>query len=240
MLPPETDKAWKALKEDTLLSGGILVGGTALTLQIQHRISEDIDILFPTTKLPRQKLQLLLNKLNTEGWKVEPNDNPAALDEFGSAGMELADFQQDFLLNGKTKLSFFVSDEHTQRLIESKANVSGVRIAGLTELFALKAVLTSQRSKSRDWLDLYLLMRHHGFTIHDYAAAYAKAEMTSALETGLTRLCSGTPSSADEGYFSLLKSPPSLEEMATYFRQQRDLYEQHLAAVAIKSRSEVK
>lgn len=142
----------------------------------------------------------------------------------------------DYLLNSKTKLSFFVSDEHTQRLIEQPpfASDEGVRVAELKELFALKAVLTSQRSKSRDWVDVYLLLRDHGFTIHDYAAAYAKADMITALDAGLARLCSGKPDSADEGYASLLSLPPSLDQMTAYFLQQRDLYEQHLASEALK------
>jgi hypothetical protein len=47
VLPPETDRIWTFLKEQPSLSGFVLIGGTALALQIAHRRSEDLDLAYP-------------------------------------------------------------------------------------------------------------------------------------------------------------------------------------------------
>ena len=93
------------------------------------------------------------------------------------------------------------------------------------ELFRAKGLVSAQRSKTRDWLDLYLLLRGHGFTIADYAAAFREAGAASQCDIGLTRLCSGQPQRDDEGYRHLLENAPTLEQMTKFFRQQRDQFE---------------
>ena len=57
MLPPETDRIWTFLKEQPSLSGFVLIGGIALALQIAHRRSEDLDLAYPESRLPRVRFQ---------------------------------------------------------------------------------------------------------------------------------------------------------------------------------------
>lgn len=45
-LPAETRQLWLALMHEPLLRGFVLIGGTALTLRIGHRLSEDLDFAY--------------------------------------------------------------------------------------------------------------------------------------------------------------------------------------------------
>lgn len=234
MLPDETQRAWDCLKNEPLLSDATLIGGTALALRIHHRLSEDLDFIFTTPQLPRIKIDFLVKKMEAQGWSFLRNDNPAAEDEFVNAGMDLHDYQQDFILNGTTKLTFFTAERDARSLLvsSSSGSESGPRIAEMGELFDLKAIVSAVRSKTRDWLDLYILMRDYGYGIAEYEQAFVKAENVLAYDIGLNRLCSGVPSASDEGYFSLMENPPKLSAMTEFFRQQRDLYEQRQAELA--------
>ena len=138
-------------------------------MQIGHRLSEDLDFVYPQVKLPRKRLDALRHAAAAGGFEFIANDNEAALQEFTVSGMELHDFQQDFLVNREVKVSFFAADEPLRKILALSADPKErVHIATLSECFRAKALVSAVRSKSRDWLDLYLLMREHGFSIHDY------------------------------------------------------------------------
>jgi hypothetical protein len=105
-----------------------------------------------------------------------------------------------------------------------------LRIASLKELFRAKCLVSAARSKTRDWIDLYLLLRDHGFTLRDYHAAFVEAGVAAQCDIGLSRLCSGVPQRDDEGYAHLMPNPPSLEAMKQFFIAQRDRLEIDWAA----------
>lgn len=231
-LPPETERLWAFAREQSALGGFVLIGGTALAIHLGHRVSEDLDFAWVEPRLPRTRLEAFRRVAAEAGFLLQPHDDPAALDEFSIAGMELHDYQQDYLVNAKVKLSFFTADEPLSRVLGTPATIDVPVIASLSQLFKSKCLVTASRSKTRDWLDLYLLMRDHGFSIHDYAAAFREAGIPGYLDTGLARLCSGRPSAHDEGWQHLLDHAPSLEEMRDYFIAQRDFLESDAAARA--------
>ena len=135
------------------------------------------------------------------------------------------------------KVSFFTADP-AQKRIFSKPSETKVRIASLTELFKSKALISAARSKTRDWFDLYLLMRDHGFTIRDYRSAFQEAEISSQCDIGLSRLCRGMPQRNDEGYAHLLSNPPALEEIRLFFIKQRDLLEIETASEIVPRKAD--
>ncbi len=51
-LAPETRSVWERLAGDHALGGVVLIGGSALTMHIAHRISEDLDFIIHSAKLP--------------------------------------------------------------------------------------------------------------------------------------------------------------------------------------------
>jgi len=62
-MPEATQKNFARLKDDPRLAGFTLVGGTALALQIGHRISEDLDFNIFGQKLPIKSIDALLDEL---------------------------------------------------------------------------------------------------------------------------------------------------------------------------------
>lgn len=237
MLPPATEKVWNFLKEQPALSGFVLAGGSALALRLQHRLSEDLDLLYPGTRLPRQRLDALCRLAAESGFRFEANDDETAVQEFADSTLELRDYQQDFLVNQSVKVSFFAPDEPLRRILAAPAGRTA-RIATLSELFKTKCLVSAKRSKTRDWLDLFLLLRDHGFSIRDYEAAFGEAGVASECDLGLARLVGGVPQRDDEGYAHLLSNAPSLEAMKAFFTEQRNRLEVERAAEAARQRKQ--
>ena len=233
MLPPATEKVWDFLRPQPALSGFVLVGGSALALRILHRRSEDLDFAFPEIQLPRARLDALQRIAPQARVDFQRNDDEASLQEFALAGQELHDYQQNFLVNGAVKVSFFVPDAALAKVLAT-AREPGVRVATLGELFKSKCLVCALRSKTRDWLDLYVLMHEHGFAMRDFQAAFREAGVESQRDLALSRLCSGVPQKDDEGYAHLLANPPSLDEMKTFFKTQRDVLEIEAATDALR------
>jgi hypothetical protein len=231
LLPPETEKAWKFLKSQPALAGFVLMGGSALALRLGHRVSEDLDFAWLEEKLPRRRLDAVLRVARSAGLPFERNDHEAALQEFLNGGMELHDYQQDFLVNRAVEVSFFTADASLAKVLDQPRE-DRVRVATLPELFKSKCLVSAVRSKTRDWLDLYLLLRDHGFTLRQYREAFRQAGISSQADIGLSRLCSGVPQKGDEGCAHLLSNPPSLDEMKCFFEARRDQLEIELAAEA--------
>lgn len=235
MLPPATDLAWQFLQDQPALGGFVLLGGSALSLRLAHRQSEDLDFGWPGTQLPRLRLDQLLRAAQGAGVRFERHDDEAALQDFAAGGMELLDYQQNFLVNGAVKVSFFTLEVPFIRQLDPEpAPAPRPRVATLSELFRCKCLVSARRSKTRDWVDLYLLLTRHGFTIQDYQAAFARAGSEPECDLGLARLSSGVPQRDDEGYLHLLANPPSLEEMRAFFSEQRRQLEASAAAAAFR------
>ena len=78
MLRPETEKLWNYLRTSEALAGFVLIGGTALTLHIQHRLSEDLDFVFLDgtngVRLPRTRLNALLIDAGAHGFDFARNN----------------------------------------------------------------------------------------------------------------------------------------------------------------------
>jgi hypothetical protein len=229
LLPPKTEAVWNFFREQPALAGFVLIGGSALALRLQHRLSEDLDLAFPAERLPRTQLAALYRSAADHGVALERQDDETALREFLNGGLDLHDFQQDFIANGAVKVSFFAPDEPLRKVLATDSQPK-VRVGTLAELFKAKCLVSAQRSKTRDWLDLYLLFRDHDFTLADYAAAFREAGIEGQGDIGLTRLCSGHPQRDDEGYRQLLPKAPTLDEMTHFFRRLRDEFEVKAAA----------
>jgi hypothetical protein len=138
-------------------------------------------------------------------------------------------------VNGAVKVSFFAPEEPLRKVLAARAE-GAARVATLPELFKTKCLVSAQRSKTRDWLDLFLLMRDHGFSIRDYQASFEEAGVLSQCDLGLARLAGGVPQRDDEGYAHLLPDAPPLEVMKSFFTEQRDRLEVERAAEAAKRR----
>ena len=232
MLKPETERVWAFLKEQPALMGFVLLGGSALALHLHHRFSEDLDFAFLAERLPRPRLDALQRAAAESRLDFEANDDPTAQHEFDNGGLDLRDYQQDFLVNRIVKVSFFTPDRPLLAVLEHQSESRGPRLASLGELFNSKSLLTASRSKTRDWFDLYVLMRTCGYSMANYHEAFGLAGVPDQAAGGLQRLCAGKPQASDEGFAQLTSNPPSVEEMQGFFRAERDRFERSEAAQA--------
>lgn len=105
-MPEATQKNFARLKDDPRLAGFTLVGGTALALQIGHRISEDLDLNLLGQKLPIRTIDELLDELAGDGATIESLITPEQKVRFKINTSENLDhFIQDYLIDG-AKVTF--------------------------------------------------------------------------------------------------------------------------------------
>ncbi len=104
-----------------------------------------------------------------------------------------------------------------------------MRVASLEEIFRLKCIACANRSKTRDWLDLYLLLRGGYFQPIDMRVPFEAAGVIQKFDIAMQRLCSGKPEAGDEGYETLLDKPPSVAQMRDYFLDIRNQIERAVA-----------
>ncbi|HEV2331077.1 MAG TPA: nucleotidyl transferase AbiEii/AbiGii toxin family protein [Verrucomicrobiae bacterium] len=157
--------------------------------------------------MPRQRLDVLRRAAAESAFDFQPNDDEAAVMEFLHDGLDLHNYQQNFIVDEAVKVSFFAPDGPMRSIFSSRPGNFKVRVASLGEIFKAKSLVSAMRSKTRDWLDLYLLMRDHGFSIQDYKTAFDEAGVPAQCDIGLARLCSGVPQRDDEGFEHLLATP---------------------------------
>ncbi len=231
----DTRTVWEQLDGHPLLKGFVLIGGTALALRVGHRVSEDLDFAYATGEhLPRTRLDLLVRSLRDRGITLALNQSPRAEEEFLDAGLELADYQQDFLANDTVKVSFMSPDAPAQLVIAGDSSLP-VRVATLDEIFALKSLVCAERSKTRDWFDLYVLMTRHGFSIVDFHDVFLRYGAMAKFDNAEMRLRASKPDPGDEGYEQLLTDAPALDAMQIFFQERLDELEVRLAKQAFSS-----
>lgn len=237
MLRPATDRLWRWFERQPSLSGFVLVGGTALALHLQHRLSEDLDFAWPAERLPPGRLDAVRRAATEAGFALIRHDDPAALHEFSEGGLELHDYQQDFLANDVVKVSFFAPDPPLRRVLRRLDETTGPRLATLDELFAAKALVSAVRSRTRDWYDLYVLMTRQAYSLRAYHEVFRAAGIPEQAAIGLQRLCGAQPPAADEAFERLAANGPPLEEWQRFFRARRDAFEREEAARGWQERS---
>jgi hypothetical protein len=232
-MPPlreDTQRVWNFLRGHPALAGFTLVGGTALALRIGHRLSEDLDFAFNAVRLPRARLEALKKAAREHGIAFVANDPPQAVEDFEIAGMDLLDYQQNHLAAGSVKVTFFAPDEEARRhLVSGVEEGTGPRVAEQDELFAMKCLVCADRSKTRDWFDLYVLMHDHGYTPSRLVDVFVASGVPQKMAIALNRLSRGRPHEEDEGYQSLLADPPTLAEMSAFFTEVADAAQAELA-----------
>jgi hypothetical protein len=115
-----------------------LVGGTAISLQIGHRQSIDFD-LFKYSSFSKTKIA---NKLK----------------EFGlTYRLIFTDSESFHIITNGVKVTFF----QFPFKIQSKQSFEGIPLPDLLSLAAMKAYALGRRSKWKDYVDLYFLIKFH-------------------------------------------------------------------------------
>lgn len=121
-----------------ILKEAYLAGGTALALQIGHRISYDLDFFTPLDFDRR----LVMQKLSSLDFKLERESEGTILGSI--SGIKFSLFRYKYPLLFKTK------------------KYLGIEIADLRDIAAMKIDAISSRGTKRDFVDLYFLAKEFG------------------------------------------------------------------------------
>lgn len=136
ILPPQTKKAFDFLSSQNWLndSGWYLAGGTALTLQADHRKSFDLDFFSIERKFDTKKV---LEKFsNNQDWRT-------SFDEENTVYGELYGAKVSFIA-----YSLFVPDAEFIKC-------GAINILSARDIAVMKIIAISQRGRKRDFFDLY-------------------------------------------------------------------------------------
>jgi len=127
----------KEIQKEPLFKDHILVGGTALALQLDHRTSTDID-LFTTKTQSAIDIINFFNK-NFKNVNIETGEDK---------------FTRIFVNSIKIELV-----EYNEKLIEEPINKDGIKLVGLNELAAMKLEAMRTRTEARDFIDIAYLLK---------------------------------------------------------------------------------
>lgn len=137
-ITPSCQTALTYLKRQSWLEGYYLAGGTALALQIGHRISTDLDWFTPTYLLETAEREALRARLVSTGVYVDKHEQD------GQLYCQLADADVSFIYQ-----------HHS--LLESVVDYDGVPLASPTDIGIMKLSAINSRGTRRDFIDLYCL-----------------------------------------------------------------------------------
>lgn len=135
-----------------------LVGGTALSLQIGHRESVDID-LFTDSEYGSVDFRLIDSYLKENFKYVDFLDIPPAL----GRSYFIGDSKDDSI-----KLDVFYTDSFIQSPIE----VDGVRMATIEEIIAMKVDVIQRSGRKKDFWDLHEFIEK--YNINEMLALHQK------------------------------------------------------------------
>lgn len=148
---PETLNALHGMRNAGVLDGFYLAGGTGLSLQLHHRLSEDLDFFaFPDT--PSEALDVLINRL---GGRL-PHDARAILQHRGE--------DQLWFKVGQAQVTFLL---YPFALHWPTLEIEGIRVADARDIALQKAYAVGRRLAARDYIDIAYILRANLIEIND-------------------------------------------------------------------------
>jgi Nucleotidyl transferase AbiEii toxin, Type IV TA system len=155
ILPPDTALTWETIAR-IVPPTAYLGGGTAITVQLAHRVSRDLDFFFHHDSVDLDELTVMLSSAG-----------PFAITERAPG-----------TLNGvfsATRVQFLHADEvRPQHLLESPTQVDGLHIAQISDLMAMKLKVVGDRGELRDYFDLMTIEQQTRRTVDEGLALFAE------------------------------------------------------------------
>ena len=132
----------KSLQADSMFQGFLLVGGTALSLQIGHRISVDIDLFTRDEFDTRELLEYLEQTYSFQLQYIHKNTLK------GIIGNVFVDFIR-----------------HNYQLIDKPVSDSNIHMASIKDIAAMKLnAIDGNGTRVKDFIDIYFLLKKHSFS----------------------------------------------------------------------------
>lgn len=192
-LTASTREVFEAVSRLECIKNLFLCGGTGISIQINHRLSEDLDFELIGTRKERPQLDFsgILRELKNQ---------------FEDTREELlgSDHFQVFINDRKVKLSFF-RPENPVKTIEVGLQYNNLKSPTLQNLLGMKVYALCVRSVFRDYYDIYCLLEQ-GMKLEEavsYASCLSRHQIRS--KTMYSRLLS--PQLFTKGDFFQRMSP---------------------------------
>lgn len=165
-----TEKVLISLSNSDLIKDYTMIGGTALSIQINARISEDLDFCIWQDRIGENLYEVKWAKIEEFLEK-----------EFKIVSRDLLDLQQvNFLADG-VKVTFFVREDVNSSHLQNQHLINNINYATVESIGAMKLELLQRRNLYRDYYDIYSILKE-GFNIHkllDLAIEYSKNKLKS-------------------------------------------------------------
>jgi predicted nucleotidyltransferase component of viral defense system len=147
-LAEHTEDIFRSISALTCLKDYTMVGGTAISLQINKRKSEDLDFCIWSKNLKKDK--------PTVNWPIIEKE----LDSLGriSSRNVLGFDHVNFVLQG-VKISFFTKQTNLSPVNKTVTILNNIRAADLDALGAMKIELILRRNEFRDYYDIYSILQ---------------------------------------------------------------------------------
>lgn len=237
-LPKQTLTVFDALLDNPFMAtiNATLLGGTALSLQINHRLSEDLDFACFSNELPIHAINTLIYDLKIKGLTVINTLDTSKISQARINGYHLEDYIQEYTFNG-VKVSFFVLNKNNDLRLNYFKNAPTLNISGSFKIFSIdslfdsKAVVLLDRVKSRDIYDLMVLIMHHGYQVADIIESIKKIDQkeNQQARVALNVLTGLIPLDKDDPGFNSIGVSVKLDEIYAFFNQKVNEYESGIA-----------
>ena len=160
-LSQKTEEVFEQISKLECIKNYTLIGGTALALQLGHRLSEDLDFC----KWRKSKNALV----RIDDWKQITNE----LLTIGKVEKNILDDNHvDFKVND-VKITFYADNEFKEpKELVKQSFLNNIKIADIKSIGIMKAALMLHRNSHRDYYDIYSILQN-GISLKDivYGAA---------------------------------------------------------------------
>lgn len=145
-MPENTHEILNILCREDFISKFVLIGGTALAMQIRHRLSEDLDFIYDGDTL---NINLIRRNIS----RIFPDYRITRMDTNEQIDLVINNVKITFFCSGIIALPF--------KVIDHSFKWNKLRICTAEIIAVLKMSAIAQRSTMRDYYDLYWLTRYH-------------------------------------------------------------------------------
>jgi len=146
-LAPQTSAIFDSISKLDCIKPFVLVGGTALSMQLDHRMSEDLDLMkWKNTADDKQDVEwhVLKKELETIG----------TIENIELFGFDMVEFQ----VSG-VKLSFYAAPRKKNPTMTEIPILNNIRVADAKSIGAMKMETLLRRAKFRDYYDIYSILK---------------------------------------------------------------------------------
>ena len=190
-LAPHTGQVFEAISKLECIKPFTLVGGTALSLQIEKRQSEDLDFMKWLTRR---------NEKPDVNW-------PSILKELESIGTvsdyDVAGFDHVVFNFEGVKLSFYAAPRKAIPSMKRILYLNNLYIADMESIGAMKMETMLRRAKFRDYYDIYSILKEGGDIKKIISAALEHSDHKSRTRGLLNMLTTGKNFIREKGFEEL-------------------------------------